>query len=307
MADAHTKFDYQNVGDVLKQMNSTFEQISTTLNTANQYYNDNVNQELKAIYGDLGSQLLLDWDNVSSNFPNFLTNFENWSAVVAASGGNYSKFESDLAGFKSVETGNYLGVSAKKAGVTDAYVNNGTLSQYLMNGDTYAATAATLAGKTYHNPALDGVVYESVDVDSALNSQHALTYCTIAGDILAVFAIGAFAAGGAGAAASSSSSTATAVIEGGASTPLLTGTTSVPIQTFASNVALTAMPAESTGFAAFEATKDAILTASSAAEAAGASFVTYDSAAGIFHFLNAAGGEIGFASAANNFLWTIIL
>ena len=270
MSDAHKKFDYQVVGDTLKAMNNTFDSISTTLDTIDKYYNENVNQELKAIYGDLGSQLLLDWDNVSSNFPNFKTNFENWSAVVAASGGNYTTFENDLKGFKEVENGNYLGVSAKKAGVTDAYTNTGDFAKYTAdNSDSYARTSADLVGKTTSNVDLSGIEYEKTDSKAVLTA-HMIAGATVAGNTVSV------------------SSTAASITS---------GTAAQPISEVAE--ALNDIDSSSGGM------RSAALTAMSAAESHGAVTMSYDATAGVMQFYDTTGKLIGQACASNN--WTFNL
>ena len=48
-----------------------------------------------ALLGDLGKQMLLNWENTSATFPNFVENFDAWSTVVAQAAGDYSKFEQE--------------------------------------------------------------------------------------------------------------------------------------------------------------------------------------------------------------------
>ena len=68
---AERKFDYNAIGSAYKSMNSDFEIISQLLTQIDNDYKATVNTgaDEDALYGDLGSQLLLDWENVSSNFP----------------------------------------------------------------------------------------------------------------------------------------------------------------------------------------------------------------------------------------------
>ena len=160
---AERVFNYQNIGTAYQNMNSKFGEISTLLSAIDTEYKARVNVEDEALFGDLGSQLLLDWENTSSNFPNFMTNFENWSAVVSLAAGNYSQFETDLAGFKAVTTGNYLGATAQAAGITTNFVdsssyNNAYSSEeiagfkdlaqyYALTGATYVDTGMVEFGK----------------------------------------------------------------------------------------------------------------------------------------------------------------
>ena len=148
---AHTKFEYQQIGDILKEMETVFGEMADALSTADTKYRDAVNVEDKAIFGDLGSQLLLDWDNVSSDFPKFKENFKNWTNVVAAAGGNYTQFEDENKSFKAVEEGSdYLGVSAQKNGVHDNYINSSVFTNYANeNVESYSRTGSDLGTRTY--------------------------------------------------------------------------------------------------------------------------------------------------------------
>ena len=82
---AERKFDYENVSNVYKNMTSIIgdeadsSSLVGILTSIDRDYKEYVNVEDEAIYGDLGSQLLLDWENTSSNFPNFVENFNNWT------------------------------------------------------------------------------------------------------------------------------------------------------------------------------------------------------------------------------------
>ena len=58
-------------------MKNINDNIKNLLNDTNTEVHNRVEVCEEAIYGDLGNQLLLSWDNISSNFPNFMDNFEN--------------------------------------------------------------------------------------------------------------------------------------------------------------------------------------------------------------------------------------
>lgn len=123
---AERKFDYNNVGTVYQNMRkitgdaSDGESIAGILHKIDEEVHNKVDVCEEAIFGDLGKQMLLDWDNTSANFDNFVTNFSNWSTLIAQSAGNYAQFEQDIAGFKQA---NPLGVTS--GGITDAYTNTG--------------------------------------------------------------------------------------------------------------------------------------------------------------------------------------
>lgn len=119
-------FDYNNVSTVYQNMKKITgdagdsESIAGILHKIDEEVHNKVDVCEEAIFGDLGKQMLLDWDNTSANFDNFVTNFSNWSTLIAQSAGNYSQFEQDIAGFKQA---NPLGVTS--GGITDAYTNTG--------------------------------------------------------------------------------------------------------------------------------------------------------------------------------------
>ena len=135
---AERKFDYNNVSNVYNQMKSINSDIKGLLENIDTEVEKNVNVEDEAIFGDLGAQLLLSWENISSDFPEFMDNFDNWAALVAKASGDYSQFERDIAGFKEA---NPLGVTSK--GITQGQVstssyNNSYTPEQIAQLDSYA-------------------------------------------------------------------------------------------------------------------------------------------------------------------------
>lgn len=123
MAEGRT-FNYDAVSSVyneIKKITTGDDSIKTILDNINRDCHNMVDVENEAVYGELGKQLLLDWDNTSSNFPNFIDNFNNWSALIAQASGNYSEFENKISGFKQEHM---LGATSE-AGRTTAYTNDG--------------------------------------------------------------------------------------------------------------------------------------------------------------------------------------
>ena len=102
---ADREFNYDTIKEKYGNMITHTEAVSATLSEVNSKYEAVVNVEEKAIFGNLGAQLLADWNNVSSNFPKFLEKFDGWSVAVASTAGEYSNFEDRFKGFASaVET-----------------------------------------------------------------------------------------------------------------------------------------------------------------------------------------------------------
>lgn len=128
---AERKFDYASISDVYNNINKIIgdsgdeTSIAGTLNKIDLDVKDMVNVSGQAIYGDLGNQLLLDWENTSSNFPKFIENFNNWSAAIAKASGNYAEFEKSIAGFNKE---NPLG--ATSGGIKKSYIQTGDYHKY---------------------------------------------------------------------------------------------------------------------------------------------------------------------------------
>lgn len=135
---AERKFDYNEVSEAYKKMqeitgsSSDPDSIAGILNDMNKAMDEKVAVEGQAIFGALGSQLKLDWENSTSNFPTFVEKFGDWSALVAKSGSNYADFEADFAGFKeNIDTyreSNPLGTTS--AGISTNYVSLTPYTEY---------------------------------------------------------------------------------------------------------------------------------------------------------------------------------
>lgn len=128
---ATRKFDYAAIQEIYSDMNkiigsaSDNDSIAGTLNTLDKKVQEYIGVCDEALYGPLANQLLLDWFNTSSNFPNFIENFNNWSQLVAMSGGDYAQFEEDIAGFREINPlGTYSG------GATQNFVDSEKYSSY---------------------------------------------------------------------------------------------------------------------------------------------------------------------------------
>ena len=187
---AERKFDYENVKSIYEKINRTIgsdgdsgsDTIIGILNSIDKTYKDMVNVKDKAVLGDLGRQLLLDWENTSSDFPNFIANFQNWSALVAQAGGDYQAFEDSVNTIKSTYTYGLTGVDPVTGQpITNGYVNTGVYSYYdsetvksiidemsldffKMEGTEYVDTGAVRAEKTREIFAWVALVGNSVSI-----------------------------------------------------------------------------------------------------------------------------------------------
>lgn len=101
------EFKYSDVSTVYNSIKSTAGTIKTDLDKMNSDYQAVVQVSGGAIYGALGEQLLLNWDNVSSSFPSFMNNFDSWGAVIAKSFGNYDAMEEQVKGFRAANPHGY--------------------------------------------------------------------------------------------------------------------------------------------------------------------------------------------------------
>ena len=103
----NVKFNYSDISAAHGEIKGVIETIRTDLETINSEYESVVQVSDGAIFGALGAQMLLNWDNVSSSFPKFMENFDSWAAVVAKSYGNYDATEEQIKGFRDANKYGY--------------------------------------------------------------------------------------------------------------------------------------------------------------------------------------------------------
>ena len=84
---AERTFDYEKIEP---------DTVAGSVHTADEKYKKKVGMIEEALYGDLAQKLLSNWNNVSSSFPNFVANFNNWANLVGKSAGSYSEFETKI-------------------------------------------------------------------------------------------------------------------------------------------------------------------------------------------------------------------
>lgn len=136
MASNVRKFDYEKVSEIYSNMNNIIGSTSDPASIAgilyeiDKKYHDSVNVSEEALYGPLGQQLLLDWENTSSDFPKFLDSFANWSSLVSAASGKYADFEKEVQGVKEAYSLGITGVDANGNAITQAYTNTDYFSNF---------------------------------------------------------------------------------------------------------------------------------------------------------------------------------
>lgn len=191
---AERKFDYAQVAQNYKNMNAitgdagTADSIAGIFDSINKEYEANVDVSEMAIFGDLGKQLLLDWKNTASNFPSFVDKFNSWSTVVVQSANDYSKFETEVKGFKEA---NPLGFAS--GGITQNHIESSTLNQYAdANIQQHNQDAANLAALHALTPG----EYERSDAQKALAIHKGVAGVTVAVDAAALALIGLKFSGG---------------------------------------------------------------------------------------------------------------
>lgn len=129
-------FDYAEISNLYKQMNtitgdkSDPTSIAGILEQVNLDYTDVVHgvvgEDEMALFGELGQQMLLNWENTSANFPNFVENFDAWSTLVAQAGGDYSSFEQQVQG---IRTASPLGWAS--GGIQDSFITTSVYANAL--------------------------------------------------------------------------------------------------------------------------------------------------------------------------------
>jgi hypothetical protein len=151
-------FDYAEVSNLYNQMNtitgdkSDPTSIAGILDKINIDYTDVVHgvvgEDEMAIFGELGQQMLLNWENTSANFPNFVENFSAWSTLVAQAAGDYSAFEQQVQGIK---TANPLGWAS--GGMQDSFITTSVYANSLSEQEIAELAAVSefhqLTGATY--------------------------------------------------------------------------------------------------------------------------------------------------------------
>ena len=306
------KFDYEQMKAIHDKMQDINKRISDTFTKLNNDMDELCQVEREAIYGDLGEQLQLDWDNTSSDFPNFLQNFDNWGQVVASVSGNFATFEQEVQGLKELHNG--LGLTARE-GATEAYVNTGALSQYTVaHIEEYTNAVAAANTKAIHNIDLSNIQYATSDITDKLNWEKFLGCAMIGGDVVSLFLIGTavYAVAGFGAASSTDvapveptpapapTAPAGPAITGPVvgETPLLEGTVAQDLGAFSDQVLLT-----QGGTATEQAFIEAVQSANASAAANGASFVQQAAnGANYLEYLDSSGNIIGYLTKAGKFV-----
>lgn len=186
---AERKFDYAQVAQNYKNMTAitgdaaTADSIAGIFDSINKEYEANVDVSEMAIYGDLGKQLLLDWKNTASNFPSFVDKFSSWSTVVVQSANDYSKFETEVKGFRDA---NPLGFAS--GGITQNHIESSTLNRYAdANIEQHNQDVANLAALHTITPG----EYERSDAQKALSIHKGVAGVTCAVDLAALAFLGA--------------------------------------------------------------------------------------------------------------------
>jgi len=282
---AERKFDYQAISEIYKKMQnitgdkSDPSSIAGILNQIDEDVHDKVGEVEQAVYGDLGKQLLLDWENTSASFPNFVSNFENWAALIAKSAGSYQEFEQKVNGLK---TSNPLGMSAIDASgnsMTTNYIDSSYYRQYSNdNIDKFKIDYGNL-NELYN---ITGVDYVVTDSESILRTHKIVSGLMLVGDI-ASLAIVAWTSLPTATTGSTGSVPTVPALEA-SNTPLaLNGTVAQPIGEGIERIVLTDV-GNSAG-------NQALLSSFYNAQEAGATLFQ-ESSPGVIEFLNNAGTVI---------------
>lgn len=185
-------FDYTEISNLYNKMNtitgdkSDPTSIAGILEKINLDYTDVVHgvvgEDEMAIFGELGQQMLLNWENTSANFPNFVENFSAWSTLVAQAAGDYSQFEQQV---KGIQTSSPLGWAS--GGIQDSFI---TTSVYA-NALTEQEIADLAAQSQFHQ--LTGATYVDTGMVSFLNKSDIYEGIELALEVGTIFT-GAFTA-----------------------------------------------------------------------------------------------------------------
>lgn len=194
---ADRKFEFSNVASNYENMkkilgdSSVSDSIAGILHNIDEDMKEHVDVVDMAIYGDLGKQMLLNWENTSSTFGSFINNFDNWNKAVAMASGNYAEFVNKVQGLRDT---NPLGMTS--GGITEAYTNTGYYSSF---DEALIDTAAAHVGSFV---AYNGIGY--FDTGSVALEEQRKTAAiwsfglNLVADVLSVVGIGKYvkAAGG---------------------------------------------------------------------------------------------------------------
>jgi len=180
---ADTKFDYKGVAAEYKNFKEIVgdagdpASVAGILNTANEEMDELCNgSDQAAIWGPLGQQLKLNWDNFSSDFPNFIAVFDNWAASVAQAGNNYGFAEEQIkAMFEQSKQSGFAGRDLNGSPLSNSYYQQYTASNY----STQWEDDLRALGDKWH--ALTGAEYIDTGTVAWEDSQRKWR---IAGDIL---------------------------------------------------------------------------------------------------------------------------
>lgn len=161
-------FDYTEISNLYNKMNtitgdkSDSTSIAGILEKINLDYTDVVHgvvgEDEMAIFGELGQQMLLNWENTSANFPNFVENFSAWSTLVAQAAGDYSQFEQQVQG---IRTASPLGWAS--GGIQDSFITTSVYANALSEQEI----ADLAAQSQFHQ--LTGATYIDTGMVSFLN------------------------------------------------------------------------------------------------------------------------------------------
>lgn len=103
---AQRTFDYEQVNTVLNNIRNITGDMTKPESIAGILYNINneVHERLEgsdsAVSGYLAHQILESWENTSSNFDNFVANFNKWAETIATSAGKYEALEQEIKNLK---------------------------------------------------------------------------------------------------------------------------------------------------------------------------------------------------------------
>jgi len=169
-------FDYDNVSRIYKNMQKIVgderdkDSIAGILKTLDEDIHENIDVENEAISGDLGYQLLLDWDNTSANFNEFIANFQNWAALVSKTTDNYKQFEEQVNGLK---TSNPLGITNQSKETINSnsyYENYSSNTSQENNSSKSAGTIMGIAGASLALGTIPTMISPLIQKESSVSS-----------------------------------------------------------------------------------------------------------------------------------------